>query len=248
MATYLVVPDDYAGWNPTGRNFALISAGAAVIGLSSWIALHHHLGRYYPRAASDQIFLSGLIYLGAGGFILMMIAAFGSISLTLKSRGTVDVTTEGVTRVLGKQIQMLSWDDIEGLVPMPQGGVTLVSGSNKRSIMIPRFLDDYRACIAEIKSHGIQRISSSRLHTRQKTSWKSVAANAVCVFCYLNAIDPHESHHMRIFAFLTAGLFSVWILQESEEHVMGQRVSFWFGVVAVLCIAVWTLWRMAHTW
>jgi hypothetical protein len=247
MATYLVVPDDYAGWNPTGRNFALISASAAAVGLLSWLALHHHLGHYYPSAASDQVFLSGLAYLGAGGAFLMAFAAFGSISLTLKSRGTVDVTSEGVTRVLGKRVQSLTWPEIEGLVPMPQGGVTLISSPGKPTILIPRFLDDYRACIAEIKDHGIERVPPSRLRTRQKTSRKAVAQNAVCIFCYLNAIDPHESHPMRITAFITASLFAVWMLQEGEEQ-SAQRVSFWFGIVALLLIALWTLWRMAHSW
>ena len=91
MATYHVERDDYAGWSPTGRNFALISAAIGAVGLLSWMSLHGHLGVFRSSAASDQLFLGGLVWLGIGGFCLMAFAALGSILLSFKSRGSVSI-------------------------------------------------------------------------------------------------------------------------------------------------------------
>jgi hypothetical protein len=82
MATYLATPDDYAGWNPTGRNFTLITGGAGAIGLLAWMSLHHHLGAFRPNAASDQLLLGGLEWLGGGMFVLMGVADVGFAEIT----------------------------------------------------------------------------------------------------------------------------------------------------------------------
>jgi hypothetical protein len=47
---------------------------------------------------------------------------------------------------------MLRWVDIEGFVGTPiRSGVKLILRKGRRTIVIPRFLDDYWGCIAEIK-------------------------------------------------------------------------------------------------
>jgi hypothetical protein len=163
MATYRAVPDDYAGWNPTGRNFALAGVAVGFVGLLSWLSLHGRLGYFQPSAATDRVFLGGLMWLCIGFFCLMAIVTFGSIMLTLDSRGTVSVTGEGVTRTVGSRTHSLAWSEIQGLVPMPYSGTTLVSVPGKPNIVIPRFLDDYRTCIAEIKDHNIRALPPSSL-------------------------------------------------------------------------------------
>ena len=175
MATYLVVPDDYAGWNPTGRNFTLAGAAAGAVGLLSWMSLHNHLGVFRLGEASDQIFLYGLVWLGVGGASLMAFAALGSILLSVRSRGVLAITAEGISRSVNARTRTLAWSEILGFVAMPYGGVTLIATTGKSDIVIPRFLDDYRACIKEIKDQGIHLLPPSSLHRKSKTSWLSPA-------------------------------------------------------------------------
>ena len=246
MATYLVTPDDYAGWNPTGRHFALISAALGAIGLLSWMALHRHLGAFRPSAASDQLFLEGLVWIGAGGFCLMTLAVLGSIMLSLRSRGTVNVTTEGVVRTVKARTQFLAWSEIQGLVSMPYGGVTLIAAPEQSSIVIPRFLNDYRACIAEIKEHGIQVLPASSLRQKRKTPWVDQLRNFFFVFLSSLAMSSHESHPVRIASFSGAILLLVYVLRTycSKPDQITRLNTF--GVF--LGIALFALLRMAFTW
>jgi hypothetical protein len=252
MTTYLVVPDDYAGWKPTGRNFALIGVAAGFISLLSWLSLHGRLGHFQPSATEDQIFLSYLVWLGTGVFCLMAMCAFGSITLTLRSCGTVSVTDEGISRAAGSHTQFLAWSDIQGFISATYGGVTLVSVPGKSDIIIPRFLDDYRACIAEIADHSIRALPPSSLRqkqkaTRQKTTWKSVARSFACCFFYLLAIDSHLPHRSRIVSFCAAIVVIVWMLQ--EDWSKPDRVaSRWIGLVAFFALILYALWRMALSW
>jgi hypothetical protein len=247
MATYLVERDDYAGWNPTGRNFAMISAAIGAVGLLSWMSLHSHLGAFRPSAASDQLFLEGLVWLGIGGFCLMAFAALGSILLSLKSRGSVSVTAEGVFRTVDTRTRFLAWAEIEGLVPMPYGGVTLVAAPGKVDIVIPRFLDDYRACIAEIKNHSIRRLPPSSLRRRRKTTWiDSVRTFFIAALVSL-ALNSHASHRVRIatFSALIAGM--AWMLTFSREKT-DQTMARWVVILIVLGMALYILRRMTLSW
>jgi len=245
MATYLVVPDDYAGWNPTGRNFALAGVAAGSVGLLSWLSLHGRLGYSQPSAAADQMFLSGLVWLGTGFFCLMAIVTLGSITLTLKSRGTVSVTGEGVTRAVGSRTHSLAWSDIQGLVPMPYGGVILVSVPGKSDIIIPRFCDDYRACIDEIRDHGIQALPPSSL--RQKARWKRVVRDFAGCFFYLTAINPQHSHGVRIAGFCVALIYMAWMVQEDLSKP-DQIAPRWISRIAMLALILFAFWRMALNW
>jgi hypothetical protein len=245
MADYLVVPDDYAGWNPTGRYFALAGVAAGSIGLLSWLSLHGRLGSFQPSAAADQVFLSGLAWLGIGGFWSMAILTFGSILLTLKSRGTVSVTGEGVYRAVGSRSQSLAWSDIEGLVAMPYGGVTLVSTPGKSNIIIPRFLDDYRAFIAEIKDHSVQTLPASSLRQKQNI-WKDRLRNFVFLFFYLIALNDRESHRARIAGLIGSIAFMVWLVRDDWSKSL--TLPRWFMVIPLLGFILYALRRMAISW
>ncbi|ADW69539.1 hypothetical protein [Granulicella tundricola] len=247
MATYLVVPDDYAGWNPTGRNFASIGAAIGAIGLLSWMSLHRHLGTFTPAATSDRLFLSGLVWLGAGGFGLMAVAAMGSILLSLKSRGTVTITDQGVLRTVGTRSSSLPWTEIQGLVPMPYGGVTLVATTGKSNITIPRFLDDYRACIAELKDHGLQAIPSSSLRTKRKRNWQNTLTVGAFVFFISLATSAHESHSVRITSLSAAVALAVWALKTAWTKTE-LEASPWLDCVVLLGILLYASIRMILTW
>jgi hypothetical protein len=247
MGTYLVERDDYAGWNPTGRNFAVISAAIGAVGLLSWMSLHGHLGAFRSSAASDQLFLEGLVWLGIGGFCLMAFAALGSILLSFKSRGSVSVTAEGVFRTVDTRTRFLAWAEIEGLVPMPYGGVTLVAAPGKVDIVIPRFLDDYRACIAEIKNHSIQAISPSRLRRKRKTTWIESIRAFFLAFLASLAMNSHVSHRVRIatFSALIGGV--AWMLKSSWEKT-DQTMPRWVEFLFVLGVVLYILRRITLAW
>lgn len=244
MATYLVTPDDYAGWNPTGRNFAYAGGVIGAIGLLCLLIL---LGRHRPAAASDQMFLSVLVWIGAGGFALMVFAALGSISLSLKTRGTVTLTDTGVTRIVGKRTHSLAWNEIMGFVPMPQGGVTLISTTDKPDIFVPRFLDDYRACIAELKDHGVQGVPPNHLRTRpKKQTWLQSLATFAFVFFHLCAVRAGYPHAQRIAFFV----MSLAVLLGAAYYTPKYDAlsSRWFSAIVFCGLALWSIWSMAQTW
>jgi hypothetical protein len=247
MATYLVVRDDYAGWNPTGRNFALIGSAIGAVGLLSWMSLHGRLGDFRPSHASDQLFLGGLVWLGVGGCCLMAFAALGSIMLSLKSRGTVSVTSEGVFRTVDTRTRSLTWSEIKGLVPMPYGGVTLVAAPGKSNIVIPRFLDDYRACIAEIKNYGTQPLPPSSLRKNKKTTWIDSARIFSLAFFVSLAMNAHESHRVRIASLGAVVACAVWMLK-SDLAKPDQTTPRWVGPVLILVVALYVLRRMTLNW
>jgi hypothetical protein len=247
MALYLVMPDDYAGWNPTGRNFALAGGAIGSIGLLSWLSLHHHLGEFRPDAASDQLLLQGLVWFGGGAFCIMAFATLGSISLTLKSRGTVDVSSEGVSRKDGSHVRNLAWQDIKGFVPMPHGGVTLISTTEKENVIIPRFLDDYRACIAEIKQHGVGVLPPSRLRQRREVTWRSTWKVALLIFFYTLAIGIHETRRVHVTSCVAAITVGVWMLRE-DWIKPDQNGSRWTGFVISVMLLLYLLWRMFLNW
>ncbi len=247
MATYRVGPDDYAGWNPTGRNFALISAAVGAIGLLSWLSLNHHLGALRPSAVSDQLLLSGLVWLGVGGSALMAMAAVGSILLSLKSRGTVSVTAEGIFRTIKSRTHSLAWSEIDGFVPMPYGGITLIAASAENNIVIPRFLDDYRACIAEIKNQGIHVLPASTLRQNRKTYWMDRVRSVSFVVLSSLAINSHESPRVRIASLSGAILLLVYVPQPSWSNPDAIK-SRWAMFGILFAVALFALLRMALTW
>ncbi len=111
--------------------------------------------------------------------------------LSSKSRGTVAVDDLGVTRQIGERSRMLRWVEIEGFVVTPiRGGVTLIPCEGRRTMMIPRFLDDYRGCIAEIKARGVKNVppdnTQVRRVDRKKITWRQVFSD-VRGYCCVHA-------------------------------------------------------------
>jgi hypothetical protein len=246
MATYLVVPDDYAGWNGAGRNFGYFGLAAGVVALLSEAAIRGYLGRLQPSTSADLLFLAILVWVSCGLFLLMGFCVLGSLMLSSNSRGTVSVTENGVDRVIGKRSQSLTWNEIEGFVPRPYGGVTLVAAPGKPRIIIPRFLDDYRACIAELKDRGLHSLPPSALKVKSK--WWQFATNFVLIFSYSTAINQRSSHAERI-VFLSAGIaLATWVLHRDTTSLEERNASLWIGILMILAAHIWIILHMAHTW
>ncbi len=245
MAIYAVERDDYAGWGAAGRNFLLFGIAAGAISAAGWAATHGHLAWLRPTDAADQLFLSAMTWICGGVFVIMAVAAMGSLILTDKSRGSVVVDDLGVERQIGERSRRLAWPEIEGLVVNPAGGVTLVAGKVNQAIEIPRFLDDYRGCIAEIKARGVGVLPSSRL-SKGLTRWQ-----AVLLFCSIMmwgmARNARDSHAIRLLALGFFVAFWVWLLVDQRRMFMS-KTSRWIGQLQLLVMLAWLLLHMVRTW
>lgn len=177
----------------------------------------------------------------------MAFAAVGSILLSLRSRGTVSITGQGVLRTVNTRNHSLPWSEIQGFVPMPYGGVTLVATTDHANIVIPRFLDDYRACIAELKDHGVQVISSSSLRRKRKKNWKETLGIGSFVFFISLVTSSHASHGLRIAGFSAAIALTVWLLNDASAKAE-PGASPWLDRVVLPGILLYGCIRMILTW
>jgi hypothetical protein len=189
MATYVAESDTYAGWS-TGRNFGYFGLVAGAVALAGWAWMYGHLHGFEPANLSDQLFIAAMTWIGGGVFAVMSLCVYGSILLSGRSRGTVVIDDKGVLRQIGKRSQMLAWDEIEGFVPLPYGGVTLVSRKGSGSIVIPRTLDDYRGCLAELQAKGLESLPSSRLRVKGWRGWWRQIGTFASTYAFLLSYSP----------------------------------------------------------
>lgn len=162
MATYTADDDTYAGFNSTGKYFGYFGLAAGAVGITGWAAMHGHLPGLKPANVDEQLVLAAMEWIGIGLFVILSFAMLGSLILSSKSQGTVTIDDLGVTRKIGETSRKLRWQEIEGYVVIG-GRTALVPHAGNQMIEIPRFLDDYRGCIAEIEARGVGRLPPSRL-------------------------------------------------------------------------------------
>ena len=203
MAKYIAEADSYAGFGSSGKYFGYFGLAAGAFAFAGWTMLHGPRFGWQPGDAADQLMLAAMEWVGGGLFVLMAVGVLGSLILSSKSRGTVAVEDLGVTRQIGERSRLLRWPEIEGFVVTPmRGGVTLIPRKGTQTIVIPRFLDDYRGCIAEIKARGVRLLPPDnpqvRLVLRENRGWKHAMLTYAWVFAFTAASNPHEPHALRI--------------------------------------------------
>ena len=154
--------------------------------------MHGHLPGLQPADVGDQLLLVAMEWIGGGLFAIMAVAVLGSLMLSGKSRGTVTVDDLGVTRQIGEQSRTLRWQEIEGFVVTPiRGGITLIPREGNQMIAIPRFLDDYRGCVAEIKARGVGSLPASRL--KRKRGWREALLTYAGILAFTFANDARDA-------------------------------------------------------
>lgn len=252
MATYIAEADSYAGFGSTGKNFGYFGLVAGAVGLTGWSAMHGHLPGLQPADAGSQLMLTAMEWIGGGVFGLMAVAVLGSLMLSSKSRGTVTVDDLGVTRQIGERSRMLRWVEIEGFVVTPmRGGITLIPCEGKRMIVIPRFLDDYRGCIAEIKARGVKNLPPDNVQVRRvvrkKMTWKQVILTYAGTFAFTLASNPHEIHSLRLVALVGCVGYFAWVMTDNTELEDYGWVR-WFGSALLAGMLAWLVRHMMHTW
>ena len=251
MATYVAESDTYAGWS-TGRNFGYFGLAAGSVWLMGWAAMHGHLPALLPADAGGQLMLFAMEWIGGGIFGLMAVCVLGSLMLSNKSRGTVAVDDLGVTRQIGERSRMLRWAEIEGFVVTPiSGGITLIPREGREWIEIPRFLEDYRGCIAEIKAREVKNLppdNAQARRARSKGGWRQAILSYAGIFAFLIAYNTGATHAVRVLGLVgCVGYFAWLVLFEDREPEDHDWVG-WVSGAVLLGMLGWLVRHMMHTW
>jgi hypothetical protein len=253
MATYVTESDSYAGFGSTGKYFAYFGLAAGAVGLTGWAAMHGLLPGLQPADAFDQLLIVAMAWVGCGLGALMAMAALGSLMLSNKARGTVTVDDVGVQRQIGRRSRMLRWEEIEGFIVTPiTAGVTLIPRIGRRTIVIPRFLDDYRGCIAEIKARGVKLLppdnAQARRVLRKKMTWRQALLTYVGILAFTLASNPRESHTVRLAALAGAVGYFAWAAMTDSPELEDYGWVRWFGGALLAGMLAWLVRHMMHTW
>ncbi|MGA1983965.1 MAG: hypothetical protein ABSG84_16045 [Acidobacteriaceae bacterium] len=253
MATYIAEADSYAGFGSAGKYFAYFGLAAGAVGLTGWAAMHGLLPGLQPADAGSQLLLVAMEWIGGGLFGLMAMCVLGSLIASSKSRGTVVVDDLGVTREIGERSRMLRWVEMEGFVVTPiSAGITLIPREGRRTIVIPRFLDDYRGCVAEIKAKGAKLLppdnAQVRRAMRKRRTWQQMSAGYISTVGFAMAYNPGDAHAVRWAGLAACVGYSAWLLLFEDFALEDHGWVRWFGGAVLAGMLVWLVRHIMHTW
>jgi hypothetical protein len=253
MATYVAEKDSYAGFGSAGKYFGYFGLAAGAVGLTGWAAMHGRLPGLQPADAGSQLMLLAMAWIGGGLAALMTMCVLGSLMASRKSRGTVTVDDLGVTRQIGEQSRMLRWVEIEGFVVTPiSAGITLIPREGRRTIVIPRFLDDYRGCVAEIKAKGARLLppdnAQVRLAMRRRRTWQQVLLGYTSSLGFAMAYNPRNTHTVRWAGLAACVGYSAWLLLFEDFGLEDYGWVRWSGGAVLAGMLWWLVRHMVHTW
>jgi len=210
MSFYPFDGDIEFGWNSFGRSFAIAGALALIAAAMGFALVHGWLAT--TLEPESKIIAWAMEWVGAGLFAVLAVAAWGSIRISRQERGSVEITPQGVRRILspGKE-EFLPLEQIEGFMARPFGGVLLVDRSSRRDMIIPRGIEGYRDCIAELKALGINAMPFDpyrvRGRKRQTARQKLLgyARSFFIIMTVLALVDICRDHAMAMWARQAAG-------------------------------------------
>lgn len=181
------------------------------------------------------------------------ICRLGSLQISLTERGDVEVTAAGVRRIFapGKE-DFLPLERIAGLVGRQAGGVLLIARSGGRNMVIPRSIEGYRECIAELKAMGIKPLRADQLGIRGRRK-RTLSENLLyygliailsevggLYFDRRMEVPPPIRHILGVVGF--AVFFTVFLLTVISETRRGGRFS-WNSCLLVFLMLAAVIWR-----
>jgi hypothetical protein len=242
MSVYTFDGESYAGWKPVGRWFALAGVVALAVGAFGYSLSHSPTT--FSRAYSDQMFSVAAEYIGFGLFAVMVLAAWGSMLVSRSERGSIEVNWAGVRRIFepGHE-EFFPREQMAGFVPRLQGGVVLVDLENTRQMLIPRGIDGYRDCIAELKAMGLQALPTSHLkqapksRTKALTKWMLIFLSGTVWSFFFKNEGTRLFHHLAGLAIVAEILIGI----EIDARRTGKYS--WVGWTIAAAIVVAVVWR-----
>jgi hypothetical protein len=210
MSYYPFDGDIAYGWRSFGRSFAVAGGIALLVATVGFSMVHRLWGM--PADAPTQWLGLAMQWVGAGLGALLIFAALGSAGISRRESGDVEVTEAGVRRIYGDgRVEFLALEQIDGLMARPSGGVVLMDHSGEFDMIVPRSIEGYRDCIAELKAMGIQSQPVDRkrvLGRKKKTTrekWRSFAGNVVFTAFALTLWDICRDHTTPTWGRVAAG-------------------------------------------
>jgi hypothetical protein len=118
--------------------------------------------------------------------------------------------------------------------------------------VIPRFLDDYRGCIAEVKERGVALLPPDnpqvRLVVRKKRTWQQAVLAYAGTFSFTLAYNARESHAMRVVGLVGCVGYFAWLMLFEDRELEDHGWVRWVGWAALVVMLGWLVRHMAHTW
>jgi hypothetical protein len=148
---------------------------------------------------------------------------------------------------------MLRWPEMEGfVVTAMRGGVTLIPREGKQTIVIPRFLDDYRGCVAEIKARGVRLLPPDnrqvRRTMRRERTWRQVIVGYGSTLAFTVAYNPREPHAVRLVGLMGCVGYLAWLISSEDTELEDHGWVRWCGGTVLAGMLTWLVHHMMHTW
>ncbi len=251
MSLYRSDGDITFGWKSFGRSFAIFGALALAMAATGFLVMRGSSA--HSVDPETQLLATAAEWIGGGLSILMAFAARGSIRISSRERGDVEISAEGVRRIFkpGKE-DFLPLERIAGLVRRQSGGVLLIDRSCRRNMVIPRSIEGYRECVAELKAMGIKPLPADQLRIpgRRKRTFSenllyyglAAILNGLAVLYFDGRMDvpPPIRHILGVAGF--AVFFTVFLFALISETRRRGRFS-WISCLLVLLMLAAVIWR-----
>jgi hypothetical protein len=241
MGLYPSDEDILYGWKSYGRFFA-IGGGLALAAATVGFALSHHM-LATPLEPASQMLAWWLEWIGWALFSIMVAAAIGSILISREERGGVEITPEGVRRIFRPgEVDFLPLDQIAGFMGRPSGGVLLIDRTGRRDMVIPRSIEDYRDCIAELRAIGVKPIPNDPKRVwgqNKRTLPEKLLFYTMCVLggIYSSRGLPPLVHYLA--GALLATTFLVTIIRTARTKGRFRLEAYLFGSIALAAVLWW---------
>jgi hypothetical protein len=248
MSFYPPDGDIFYGWKSFGRSFAFTGIVAFALAVLAFCA---HAGLFPLHLTAAESLLAFLLCcIGAAISILMLVCGLGSMKISHQERGGVEVTPLGVRRILNSsgQEDFFPIEEIAGMYARAEGGLALFDGTYQRQMLVPRSIEGYRDCVAELKAMGIPVIVPPKLIIgkpyRPPPTWRQRILNWLIMIFFIFsgniAFDRHAEPWLRhLFSVLLLAGALVWMgFNVLRKQGSSRFEKIFFGLLLLLLLVL----------